>query len=155
MRRTLIAAALLAGASPALAQPPHPDDIPYADDVESVEAPVLPPAAVAEQAQALDRLVGAVMDLPIGGIVAAVDPYGRGAYGRGDTVRDVATRNDPLAEARLRGTIGATAAGVGALSEAMARMAPVLRETAREFERSVGAAVRGYERRLPDYYERD
>lgn len=173
MREILIFGASLALAAPAMAQPPQyqppqyqpsgdplpgyqgeaPDDRLEGDDRDDLpQAGALPdPREMARHGQAMERMVGAVMDLPIGGIVAAVDPYGRGAYRPGDTVRDMATRDDPYAEDRIRHSLRATTAGMGALMEALARLTPVLRDTADQLERSVGEAMRGYDRGRPDY----
>jgi hypothetical protein len=101
---------------------------------------------VAEVAQSMDRLVGAVMDLPIGGIMAAVDPEGRNQYRRNETVRDMATRDDPEAEARIRGGIHASTAGIGAMSQALAQMMPVFRRSMEEMERNMDRALRSYRR---------
>jgi hypothetical protein len=158
MRKLLFAGAALALAAPALAQPPAPPapvydaEMPadsaydgYATDARG-EAPVLDQREVAEVAQSMDRLVGAVMDLPIGGIMAAVDPEGRNQYRRNETVRDMATRDDPEAEARIRGGIHASTVGIGAMSQALAQMMPVFRRSMEEMERNMDRALRSYRR---------
>jgi hypothetical protein len=160
MRKILFAGAALALAAPAVAQQPVASATGYDDAYEAEadrgyddyvtddrgEAPVLDGRDVAEMGQTMDRLVGAVMDLPIGGIVAAVDPEGRSAHRRNETVRDMATRGDPEAEARIRGGIHASTAGIGAMSEALAQMMPVFRRSMEEMERSMDRAMRAYRR---------
>ena len=157
MRKILIIGAALTVAAPASAQPA--DSAPargydgyvvddrdglYGDEAST--EPVLDPREMGDMAQRMDRLVGAVMDLPIGGIVAAVDPERGSDYRRGETVRDMATRDDPEAEARIRGGIHASTAGIGALSQALGQMMPVLRQSMEQMERSMEQAMRPYRR---------
>lgn len=134
MRKLVIVGAALLAATPALAQP----DI-YIENEEV--PPALDRRDIGRMAGAMDRMVGAIMDLPVGGIAAAIDPLGRGGIYPGDTVGDLASRDDPYAEARIRAGIRGTARGVGAMSEAMARMMPVLRQSIDEISRDVRAAM--------------
>lgn len=136
MRKLIIAGAALFAAAPALAQPPA-----YDDDYEVRDERPLDARDVGRMAIAMDRMVGAIMDLPVGGIAAAVDPLGRGGVHPRDTVRDLAERDDPYAEQRIRAGIRGTARGVGAMSESFARMLPVLRRSIDEMSRSVEAAM--------------
>ncbi len=136
MRKFLIAAAALVAAAPVTAQPAYDEDW----DDEEVAAP-LDARQIGQMAQAMDRLVGAVMDLPVGGIAAAVDPLGRGGVYPGDTLRDLATRDDPAAEARIRAGIRGAARGVGVMSETFARMLPMLRRSFDEMSRSLEVAI--------------
>jgi hypothetical protein len=110
-------------------------------DRDEAGPPVLHPGQVRAMGGAMDRLLGAVMDLPIGGIAAAVDPHGRGGYHPGATVRDMATRDDPYAEARLRAGIRGATRGVGAMSQALARMIPVLQRSIDEVGREIEGAM--------------
>ena len=116
-------------------------------DRDEAGPPVLHPGQVRAMGGAMDRLLGAVMDLPIGGIAAAVDPYGRGGYHPGATVRDMATRDDPYAEARMRAGIRGATRGVGAMSQALARVMPELErsidQVGREIEAAMGEVDRG------------
>ena len=169
MRNLLFAGAALGLAIPALAlaqrsdvPPPLPaaavdyvdeDEPVYAGEVdygdhesEPERGPLIDPREAAEMAQNMDRLVGAVMNLPIGGIVAAVNPEAALEYGPNATVRDMATRDDPDAEARIRGGIRASAAGAGAMSQALAQIMPVLERTMQQVERDMDAAMRPYRR---------
>ena len=88
-----------------------------------------------------DRMVGAIMSIPIGPIVEAVDPYGRGRYRPGDTIRDMATRDDPYAEERIRRGIQASARGMGAMTQALARAMPALRRSIEDVRRSMEQAI--------------
>lgn len=143
MRRFLIAgAALIVVAAPALAQPPAYEPPSYEEDWDDADVAVaVDPREVARMAHVMDRLVGAVMDLPIGPIVVAVDPLGRSGYHPGATVRDMATRDDPYAEARIRAGIHGASRGIGAMSEALQRMMPALRRSFDEVSRSIEQAI--------------
>jgi hypothetical protein len=170
MRKLLIiGGAVLFAAVPVLAQPPavepppptdraddegrgrgddriHEDERDYDDAADYAPldeelAAVADPREVARMGVAMDRLLGAVMDLPIGGIVEAVDPYGRSGYRRGDTVRDMASRDDHYFEERLRAGIRGSTRSVAVMSRALARMMPVMQESIREVERSVEEAL--------------
>lgn len=133
MRKLIIAAAALLAAGPAFAQPPA-----YDGEWDAPAAQAIDPVDVGRMAATMDRLVGAVMDLPVGGIAEALDPLGRSGYRRGDTVRDMA---DPAAEARIRAGIRGSAAGIGAMSEAFARMLPVLQRSIDQISRDVAGAI--------------
>lgn len=152
MRKLLVAGAALALSAPAFAQQPpiHDDAAEAVRDGQVADArdavPVIDQREVAEMAQTMDRLVSAVMDLPVGGIVAAIDPEGRRGHRRDETVRDMATRDDPDAEARIRGGIHASTAGIGAMTHALAQMMPVFRRSMEEMERHMDRAMRPYRR---------
>jgi hypothetical protein len=69
---------------------------------------------IEEMAPALDRMTGALLDVDVGGIIDAADPYARRpGYGRsGRTLGALARRRDPYFDARLRASIyGGTAPG--------------------------------------------
>lgn len=144
MRKLIIAGAALFAAAPALAQPPV-----YEDDYEVRDERPLDARDVGRMANAMERMVGAILDLPVGGIAAAVDPLGRGGVHPGDTMRDLAERDDPYAERRIRADIRGTARGVSALSETLARMTPVLRRSIEEMRRSFEDAIDEAEDREP------
>jgi HAMP domain-containing protein len=152
MRKLLILGAAMFAATPLLAQPASYDDEPAYEareddedwDEEGMDGPrpALPhPGQIQAMASVMDRLVGAVMDLPIGPIVEAVDPYGRSGYRRGDRLRDMAERDDPYAEERLRAGIRGASRGIGAMSQAIGRMMPVLERSLDEVGREVEAAM--------------
>jgi hypothetical protein len=125
-----------------MAAPHYDEDELYDEDLgDEMAQAVADPRMIGEMGVAMDRLVGAVMDLPIGGIVAAVDPYGRSGYRRGDTVRDMASRDDPYVEERLRAGIHGSTRSIGVMSQALARMMPVMQRSIAEIERSVEEAV--------------
>lgn len=130
MRKLLVAAsafAFSATALPAVAQPSAQDAL---DAVDFGAA-----------AQMLERVVDAVMDLPVGGIAAAVDPLGRGGIYPHDTLGSVSRRNDPGAERRIRDNIRGAARTAETTSRAVARLMPVLERSLDELSRGVADAV--------------
>ncbi len=136
MRKLIIAGAALFAAAPVLAQPPV-----YDDDYDVRDERPLDRRDIGRMAGAMERMVGAILDLPVGGIAAAVDPLSRGGVHPRDTMRDLAERDDPYVEQRIRAGIRGTAHGVGAMSDSLARMLPVLRRSIDEMSRSVEDAI--------------
>jgi hypothetical protein len=142
MRRILIGAALLGLAAPAGAQQVFTPEM----DEEIVRS--VPPAEEVEaMGEALDRVLGAVLDMPIGPLVDAIeaaDPDRR-AYRRhvprDRTVGEVASRDDPYFEERVRDSIHGTTAAMGSAMEQIAIAAPALRRALGEMERNVERAI--------------
>ena len=122
MRRIMIAATAAAAftAVPAAAQPPRPSE------------------RVQEYAPAIDRAADALLNLDVGPIMDAVDPYGR-HHRR--TLRDMARRNDPEFEHRMHATIYGTAAAMGRAADAYAAAEPALRRAFAQFERDMAMAI--------------
>jgi hypothetical protein len=109
-------------AAPVAAQPgPDPRD-------EEI-ARALPRAdQIAEVGETLGRVAEALMDIPIGPIADAIDPYRRGRH-RDETLGDVASRGDPYARERVRDQVEAATVGAGAAMEGIAAVTPVLRRS--------------------------
>jgi hypothetical protein len=140
MRKLILAASALALAVPAAAQSPI-----FHDDLDSAIVAAIPPAEQVEDiAFAMDRVLGAVLDVDVGPIADALDPYGRHRAYRGGprTVRDMAGRDDPYFEDRMRHSLYGVTAGMGGMMEALAAVAPVMRRSLAELERNVGDAMR-------------
>ncbi len=143
MRKLIIAASALAFAAPAAAQSyPDPRDdeiaraIPHAGEIEAV-------------GDTVGRVAEAIMDVPIGPIVDALDPYGRHRGDRNRTLGDVASRDDPYARDRIRDEVGAATVGVAAAAREMAVLTPVLRRSLEDATRRMEDAIAG--RRGPDH----
>jgi hypothetical protein len=140
----------LAAAAPAFAQPQYdPRD-------EDLVRRLPPPHEVERIGDALGRATDALMDVDVGPIADALDPYHR-RYHRGpETLGDLASRRDPYARERMRDQIGAVTVGLGVAMEQVAVMTPVLRRTLedsiRRMEDAVarGRAARPYDRRYQD-----
>ncbi len=151
MNKLLIAlAASAAIAAPAAAQGPVPgpeadayivDSLPSSEDVEAI-------------APAIDRSVGAMLDLDVGPLMDAADPYARRpGYGRpGRTLRRMGRARDPYFEQRLRGSIYGSTAQLGRMMDSLAVAAPAVRRSLFEMQRGIAAAVEDYHRRE---YRRD
>jgi hypothetical protein len=121
MRRMLsVIAATFFIALPASAQPPRPSE------------------RIQDYAPALDRAADAMLNLDLGPILDAVDPY-RPHYRR--TMRDMARRDDPDFERRMHATIYDTAATMGRAADAFAAAEPALRRAITRFERDMAAAM--------------
>jgi hypothetical protein len=150
----------LAAAAPAFAQPaydPRDDDI-----VRRLP----PPGEVERIGDALGRTAEALMEVDVGPVADALDPYHRRyRHGRRETLGDLTSRRDPYARERMRAEIGAVTVGLGAAVEQMAVMTPILRrsldESIRRMEDAIarGRAARPYDRddgrRYDERYDRD
>jgi len=143
MRRILIAAAAVALAGPAAAHP-----APSADprDAEIVRA-IPHPAEVEAMGETIDRVVGAVMDVPVGPLIDAIDaadPEGRRdrrRYRRDETLGDVAANGDPYFEERLSDQIRGVTAGMGVMAEQLAVMAPEMRRAIDRAQSDIARAM--------------
>lgn len=152
MKKLLIALAASATfAVPAAAQGPIPDaeadarivgSLPSAEDVEDI-APVL------------DRSFDAMLDLDVGPLMDAADPYARHpGYGRpGRTLRRMGRARDPYFEQRVRGSIYGTTAELGRMMDSLAVAAPAMRRSLFEMQLGIAAAVDDYHRRRGDRYD--
>ena len=148
MRKLIIAMTALAAASPAFAQPGHD---PRGDDLTRR---LPPPHEVERIGDQLGRATDALMDVDIGPVVDALDPYHR-RYRRGpSTLGDLAGgRHDPYARDRIRGQIGAVTVGLGAAMEQVAVMTPILRRSLEDATRRMEDAMARGRHSRP--YERD
>ncbi|HEY7808906.1 MAG TPA: hypothetical protein VIA98_00835 [Allosphingosinicella sp.] len=137
MRKLIIAATLLASAVPAFAQP-----YPNSRDDEIVRD--LPrPGEIEEVGDRVGRVADAILDVPIGPVVDAVDPYRRGRHHRDETLGDIARHDDPYARERMRDQIGAATVGLGAIMQELAVMTPVLRRSLEDATRRMEDAMAG------------
>ena len=121
MRPMLIALAATAFvAAPAAAQPQRPSE------------------KIQDYAPAIDRSADALLNLDVGPILDAMDPY-RAHHRR--TLRDMARRNDPDFERRMHATIYGTATTMGRAADAFAAAQPAMRRALTQFERDMAAAM--------------
>ena len=158
MRKLILAATMLApvllAASPAMAQAyPDPRD-------EEIVRSLPDPRHIEELGDTLGRVAEAIMDVPIGPIADAVDPYRR-RRDRNETLGDIASRDDPYARERIRDQVGAATVGVSAAAEQLAVLTPVLRRSLEDATRRMEDAMAGrgrgrdYDRDYERDYERD
>ena len=140
----LIAAAAVFLPAPALAQ-----RVPSGAEIEAM-------------APAIDRVTGALLDVDVGGIVDAADPYARRpGYGRsGRTVGAMARHRDPAFDARLRASIYGGTARAARMMDAFAAAMPALRQSLDQARAGIAAAMDDYRRGPPpgavdDGWDRD
>ena len=148
---------LAAASAAALAAPAHAQSsssFPQEADREIVRS--LPaPHEVEEMADVAGRAAEALLDVPIGGVVNAIDPSRR--VRRDETVEEVVGRDDPYLRERIRDSVGNLAVGMGDMVEQVAIVAPELRRALAGFEQSLERAISGYgarDRRGRDYDRR-
>jgi hypothetical protein len=93
---------------------------------------------IQDYAPAIDRSADALLNLDLGPILDAADPYRR-HHRR--TLRDMARRDDPDFERRMHATIYGTAATMGRAADAFAAAEPAMRQALSQFERDMAAAI--------------
>jgi hypothetical protein len=145
LRKLILAASLLAIAAPALAQPRHePRYDPRYDRRDEDLRRSLPTAYEIDRLGAmLARVTDALMDVDVGPVADAVDPYRRFDRRRhAETLGDLASRDDPYLRERIRGDIRGTTAGLGAAADQIAAAAPIIRHSLRESARRIDEAMR-------------
>lgn len=133
MRMILLGLAAVVATAPAAAQAP----VPRGEDVAAM-APAIAGAA------------DALLELDVGPLIDAADPWRRHPRAGGrTTLRDMARRDDPYFDRRLRSQIYGTTAAIASMVDAFAAAEPALRRSVIEMERSIDIAVRDARRHLP------
>jgi hypothetical protein len=125
MRLVLIPILALAFATPAAAAPSESQR-----DMEAMAEKLSDPATQSAMAGAFGAMMGAFLDMRVDGIAKALEPMngGKRIKMKGNTVREIASRNDPRFEQKLEGSSRAMIGGLGAMASAMAAMMPQLEE---------------------------
>lgn len=127
----LVPAALLASSASA-AQTPTSEEIvsalPHPYDVE-------------EAGDRLGAAVGAIVDLPIGNVLRAVDPASRADPDA--TIGDVAGRDDPDFEGRLQDEVGGLSTQAANAVRGLSAAAPALERALTRLERDLTGALSG------------
>ena len=90
--------------------------------------------AVRQATPMVDRSVDSALELDIGPLLDALDPYS--PRGRRMTLRELGRRDDPDFDRRLRASIYRGSARAAATLDAMATAAPSIRRSLRELEAS-------------------
>lgn len=156
MRPILLAASLLAFAAPA-AYAQSSQTFPREMDEEIVRS--LPhPEEVEDIADTAGRAAEAILDVPVGGVVRAIDPSRR--VSRDSTLEDVVGRRDPYIRDRIRSSTADLALGMGDIVSQIAVMAPELRRALAGVEQSLERSMRDVRERRREReddrdYERD
>lgn len=137
MRHFIIAAAALAFAAPAVAQSADP----VGDDIVSS----LPhPYDVEAAGDKLGAAVGAILNVPIGGVVGAIDPAAR--VDPRTTIGDMAGRDDPDFEARTQDEVAGLSTKAADMVRGLSAAAPVLQRSLVQLERELARALGGLDR---------
>jgi hypothetical protein len=138
LRKFLITVAVLAIAAPAAAQQAADTAV----DEEIVRN--LPSQEEFDRmGDAMGRIVGALLNIPVGPIVEAVDPGRRLSRAeRERTLGQMATRDDPHFEERMRGSVGAVTSNMSTMVRQLAVATPALRRALEQVQRDVAAATR-------------
>lgn len=127
----IVAIAALAASAPAHARSAQ-HDLDRAGD--ALSSPIAQELAAAQ----MSRMLGAIMDIRIDGIARAMEPLDRGRMSDdlegGRTLGDLAERDDPYFEDRLRDNTRHAVGSMGALAKAMATALPELERAARRME---------------------
>jgi hypothetical protein len=152
MRQFILAAAAIACALPAAASAQSSPMFPHEMD-DDIARSLPHPYDVEEAGDRLGSAVGAILNVPIGGVVQAIDPTARAR--RNDTIADVAGRDDPYFEERIEDDVrGLTLKGADLMRQ-LTVVAPVLRRSLADLERNLeGAIRRGPDRDYRDDYRR-
>ncbi|MDP8912592.1 MAG: hypothetical protein M3N39_03330 [Pseudomonadota bacterium] len=138
MRHFILAASVIALAAPA-AQAQSSPSFPQEMDREIVRS--LPaPDEVEDMAGVAGRAAEAILDVPIGGVVRAIDPTRR--VPRDATVGEMAGRDDPYLRERVRDSVDGLAIGMGDMIAQVAVIAPELRRALAGVELSLERAIR-------------
>lgn len=128
------------------------DDRHYRDPRDERMARGMPSPGEARAAgRAMGRAAEAMMDIDVGPVIDAVDPYRRHSHGGRRTIGDLASRGDPYARERIARDMDRASDEMGRMAYSARAMTPVLRRTMEEIERSVEAAIRAYPRSRYDY----
>ena len=146
MHKLIIAAAATAAfAAPAFAQPPaRPDPI-----EEGIERAIPPAEEVEAMAPTLDRMMGVLLNVDVGPLIDAADPYRRHpGYGRpGRTIGVMGGNGDPQFQDRMRSSVYGATADMGRMMQAFRSAAPGLARSVREMEGALGTAMEDYRHR--------
>lgn len=134
LRKLTLALPLLALSAPAAAQPVDPIDAEIARAIPS-------PAELEALGGVLASVMDAMMDVEIGGILDAIDPYRR-PEARDRTIGDLAGANDPYERERMQRSVEAATANMGDVMTDIAILAPRLRRTFENVNRDIEDATR-------------
>jgi hypothetical protein len=106
---------------------------------------------IESMAPAIDRVTGALLNVDVGGIIDAADPYAhRPGYGRpGRTVGALARRHDPAFDARLHASIYGGTARAAQMMDAFAAAMPALRQSLDQARAGIAAAIDEYHQGVP------
>jgi len=155
LRHLIFAASMLAFTAPAAYSQSSPT---FPQEMDDRIVRSLPdPREVEDMAHGLGSAAEAILDVPVGNVVRAIDPTRR--VPRDATLGEVAGGGDPYLRERVRDSVGGLTAGMGDMMAQIAVVAPALRSSLAHLERNLERAMRD-SRRGRDYdrardYDRD
>ncbi len=134
MRSALFTAIVLIVATPAVAsaQTEAPSDTQR--EVQGMADKLNDPATQAFMSGTLGALMAAILDMRVDGVAKALEPLngGKKIKMKGDTLREMAERNDPDFERKMQDGTKTAVRSAGALASAMAVMLPELQKAAKK-----------------------
>ncbi len=136
MRKLLFLAFVGTFAAPLCSQPVRSDEL-SSDIVRGLPHPY----DVEDAGGKIGAAVGAILDVPIGGVVQAIDPAARVDPRR--TLGDVAGRDDPEFEGRLQDEVAGLSLKAADMVRGLAAAAPVLGRSVAQLERDLDRALGG------------
>jgi hypothetical protein len=141
LRKLILAPVALAAASlvaaPALAQS-------YVDprDQELIES--LPhPYEVEEMGDRFGQALGAIVNVPVGGVINTIDPTARAHPNT--SIGDLARRDDPDFDAKLQDQVAGLSLKMADMVRGVAVAAPAFRRSLEELERSLAPLIDSYD----------
>lgn len=136
MRKLVFVAIAGMIAAPAAAQSVRSGEV--ADDIVRS----LPhPYDVEDAGGKLGDAVGAILDVPIGGVVRAIDPAAR--TDPRQTIGDIAGRDDPDFEGRMQDEVAGLSLKAADMVRGLAAAAPILGRSIAQLERDLDRALGG------------
>jgi len=133
MRKLILATALLACATPALAQRDR--------DADAIADRLGDRATQRVVGDSIGAIMAAVLDVRIDGLRRAIDPLGRRDRYEPRTVREMIERDDPYFEDRVAQDTGMAVATMGSAARGIADLVPELRILTDRVSRSVEDAM--------------
>ncbi|MFM9853084.1 MAG: hypothetical protein ACKVOJ_09795 [Sphingomonadaceae bacterium] len=134
MRSVLMAIIALSFATPVVAAPANAER-----DMQDVAKTLNDPATQEAMSGALGAMMAALLDMRIDGIAKALEPMngGKRIVLPGKTVRELATRDDPNFERKMKTNTRAMMGSMGAMASALATIIPQFEAAARKMEEAL------------------
>lgn len=102
------------------------------------------PYEVEEAGDRLGAAIGAIVNVPVGDVVRAIDPAA--PVRRDATIADVAGRDDPDFEGRLQDEVAGLSTKAADMVRGISAAAPALQRSLDDLTRNLDAALGGYRR---------
>lgn len=141
MLKLLVVALVGMIAAPASAQSVRSDPVRSGDIGEDIVRSLPHPYDVEDAGGKIGAAVGAILDVPIGGVVQAIDPAAR--VDPRETLGDVAGRGDPDFEGRMKDEVAGLSVKAADMVRGLAAAGPVLGRSLAQLERDLERALGG------------